>query len=396
MTAVVGGVYAEECLEPFWNDVYGSGGRAAAALSGWCDDLKLVTYRSSALADGLENLSAIYGFPIEGPEVRDAVSFRYIHSLDEPRIAPRPDSISVHPPIEVSGDVVLRFGMLEGDARVTARRAVYDPQSAFDPRPFHENGSTADELALILNAFEARRLTNETEPERMVEALIEKQDASIVVLKLGGHGAIVATRTSRTRVPAYRSDTVWKLGAGDVFSAAFTKFWACDGLEPTEAADLASRSVSVYASTRSLPIPAKKELAALDLSPVTPSSGRVYIAAPFFTLADLWLVEEIRQRLLDMGVGVFSPLHDVGLGTAQEVALRDLEGLDQADVVLAVLSGSDPGTIFEVGYAVAKGKPVICLAQNMRDEDAKMPEGSGCLIVSDLVTAIYHSIWALA
>ena len=32
MTAVVGGVYAEECLEPFWNDVSGSGGRAAAAL----------------------------------------------------------------------------------------------------------------------------------------------------------------------------------------------------------------------------------------------------------------------------------------------------------------------------------------------------------------------------
>ena len=90
MTAVVGGVYAEECLEPFWNDVYGSGGRAAAALSGWCDDLKLVTYRSSALADGLENLSAIYGFPIEGPEVRDEVSFRYIHSLEEPRIAPLP------------------------------------------------------------------------------------------------------------------------------------------------------------------------------------------------------------------------------------------------------------------------------------------------------------------
>lgn len=396
MTTVVGGLYAEECLEPYWNDIYGSGGRAAAALSGWCDNLRLVTYRAAPLAEGLENLTAIYGFPIEGPDVEEAVSFRYIHSLDEPRIAPRPDSIRMESAIDVADDVVLRFGMLEGDAKIDARRAVYDPQSAFDPRPFHENGSKADELALILNAFEGRRLTGLEEPDRIAEDLLENQGASVVVLKLGGHGAIVATSSQSKRIPAYRSETVWKLGTGDIFSAAFTKFWGCDGLEPAMAADLASRAVSVYASNRSLPIPAEEALRSLNLCPVTPSNGRVYIAAPFFTLADLWLVEEIRQRLLDMGVQVFSPLHEVGLGTAQEVALQDLIGLDDADVVLAVLSGSDPGTIFEVGYAVARNKPVVCLAQNMRDEDAKMPEGSGCLIVSDLVTAIYHSIWALA
>ena len=36
MIAVVGGCYAELCLMPSWNHVYGSAGRAAAAISSRC------------------------------------------------------------------------------------------------------------------------------------------------------------------------------------------------------------------------------------------------------------------------------------------------------------------------------------------------------------------------
>lgn len=51
--------------------------------------------------------------------------------------------------------------------------------------------------------------------------------ADVVVIKMGGHGALVATKSSEpTAVPAYKSGNVWKLGSGDVFSAAFTSFWA--------------------------------------------------------------------------------------------------------------------------------------------------------------------------
>jgi len=59
------------------------------------------------------------------------------------------------------------------------------------------------------------------------------------------------------------------------------------------------------------------------------------------------------------------------------------------------LNGGDAGTIFEIGYAVAKEKPVVALAQNVRPEDLKMSEGSGCVIADDFVTAIYQSVWAL-
>lgn len=396
MITVVGGVYAERCIEPFWDDVYGSAGRAAAAISAAVPGVRLVTYRAEDLADGLENLAAVYGLTVEGPAMKTGVGFDYMHSLAEPRITPRPDALQPQqPPLVVEDDVVLRFGMLEGTAVVTARRAVYDPQSAFDPRPFHENGSSAKELAVILNMLEARRLTGETEPERMIEKLLASQGATIVVLKMGGRGALVACGNDRASVPAYRSDTVWKIGSGDVFSAAFTQFWAVESYPPALAADLASRAVSRYAETRTLPIPSSDILGGLSAEPVVPGKGRVYIAAPFFNLGELWVVEEIRSHLREMGVDVFSPLHDVGRGPASEVAAKDLEGLDLCGAVLAVLNGGDAGTIFEVGYAVAKGLPVVALAQNVRPEDLKMPEGAGCRIVEDLVSAIYHVVWSL-
>ena len=395
MTSVVGGVYLERCIEPFWDDVYGSGGRAAAAMSAAVPEVRLHTYQAAPLRDGIENLEGAYGMRVVGPDVPGCVSFDYFHSLAVPRIAPRPDAIVEHAPIEVVDDVVLRFGMLEGSGKVTADRAVYDPQSAFDPRPFAENGSTAKRLALILNRLEASCLTDARDPETAVRELLDSQRAEVVVLKMGGHGALVGTRDGCTLVPAYKSCTVWKIGSGDVFSASFTQFWAVDGRPAAEAADLASRATSHYCGTRALPTPSVEELLAMAPEPVTPGSGRIYLAAPFFNLAERWIVEEVRTQLLEMGVAVFSPLHDVGPGPGEIVAPADLKGVDDCDAMLAILNGADPGTIFEIGYAVAQGKPVVALAQNMRPEDLKMVTGSGCLVVEDVVSAIYHTVWSL-
>ena len=133
----------------------------------------------------------------------------------------------------------------------------------------------------------------------------------------------------------------------------------------------------------------------MQLDALTPGDGRVYLAAPFFDLGQRWIVEETRSLLLDMGVDVFSPLHDVGSGPGHLVAPQDLLGLDSANAVLAILNGADVGTVFEVGYAVAKKLPVVALAQNMRAEDLKMIEGTGGFVVEDLVSAIYHVVWRL-
>ena len=395
MTTVTGGLYVERCIEPRWDDAYGSGGRAAAALSAGVPGIRLVTYRSPGLADAEASLSSAYGIRIEGPLSAAEISFDYFHSLAVPRITPRPDAICRHDPINLEDDIVLRFGMLEGSARVTAGTAVYDPQSAFDPRPFGENGSSADRVALILNRLEARRFSGVDDPHHAVEILLSRGDADVIILKMGGHGALVASGGDRWKIPAYRSEGVFKIGSGDVFSAAFTQFWAIEGREPAAAADLASRATSRYVDTRALPIASAIELDDANAAAVTPGKGRIYIAAPFFNLAERWIVEEIRNQLLQMDVPVFSPLHDVGEGPGEVVAPLDLKGLDDCQAVLAILNGTDAGTIFEVGYAVARGIPVVALAQNMRPEDVKMPAGSGCRIVGDVVSTIYRAVWAL-
>lgn len=395
MTTVAGGLYVERCIEPRWDDAYGSGGRAAAALSAAVPGIKLMTYRSAELADAEASLKSAYGIEIQGPASPQEIAFDYFHSLATPRITPRPDAIAKQDSFYVDDDVVLRFGMLEGGARVRARTAVYDPQSAFDPRPFTENGSVAERVALILNRLEARRFSGEDDPERGVGVLLERGEADVIVLKMGGHGALVSTKEGRWTVPAYRSESVFKIGSGDVFSAAFTQFWAIEGRSPAEAADLASRATSQYVNTRSLPIATADELLAINAEAVTPGNGRIYIAAPFFNLAERWIVEEVRNQLTMMHVPVFSPLHDVGEGPGEIVAPLDLKGLDDCQAVLAILNGVDAGTVFEVGYAIARGIPVVALAQNMRPEDVKMPAGTGCRIVGDLVSAIYHSVWAL-
>lgn len=395
MITVTGGVYRERCIEPHWDDVFGSAGRAAVALADFGEEIVLHTYRARPLTDGLRNLQAAFGISIIGPEVPEEVAFEYVHSLGTPRITPRPDAIVKHASIEVDGDVVLRFGMMEGTAKVTGRRVVYDPQSAFDPRPYRENGSKANKLAVILNRLEGRRLSGKSEPAEIAAYILESWEADVVVLKMGGHGALVTVNgRPPVNVPSFRSENVWKIGSGDVFSAAFTYFWGRQELQAAEAAELASRATCHYCGTRSLPLPSMVDLRTNKNVPANPRHGKVYLAAPFFNLAERWMVEEVRDQLLHLEMEVFSPLHDVGVGPGEVVAKADLEGLDQCSVVLAILNGGDAGTIFEIGYAVARGIPVIALAQNTKPEDLKMPIGAGCRVYSDLVTAIYQTVWA--
>jgi len=53
----------------------------------------------------------------------------------------------------------------------------------------------------------------------------------------------------------------------------------------------------------------------------------------------------------------------------------------------------DPGTVFEVGYARALGKPAVIYCENESTENKKMMEGSGCVLENDYVTAIYRTLW---
>ena len=391
--SIVGGVYRERCIEPLWDYVYGSAGRALAATSALVPGTRLVTYVDEVTKPAAMTLASDCGGSLEAHETDRSICFDYLHPMAAPQITPPPGS-TTNPAIHVTDDVVLRYGMLEGDAIVDAKVAIYDPQSAYGASRFHANGSKAERLAIVLNQVEARSMTG-IDDARAAAASLIAEGAEVVVLKMGPSGALVLTNAGEQLVPLYKSASVFKIGSGDVFSSTFAALWGCLGYSPTEAADLASRATSYSCQARTLPPPAPSTLKGMDLQPLKPGAGTIYLAGPFFDLGQRWLVEEANDLLLSMGAKVFSPVHAVGAGPAHIVAPEDIKGLEESDVVFAILNGMDPGTIFEAGYAVKMGIPVIGLAQNVRPEDLKMLTGTGCEVHDDFASALYRAIWAL-
>jgi len=122
----------------------------------------------------------------------------------------------------------------------------------------------------------------------------------------------------------------------------------------------------------------------------------VYLAGPFFTLNQLWLVKQARTDLRSLGLEVFSPIHDVGGGSPEAVVQPDLAAIKGADILFAIVDGLDPGTVYEIGYARSQGKPVVVYSENETNEDLKMMIGDGCIMQSDYATAIYHTVWEAA
>jgi nucleoside 2-deoxyribosyltransferase len=393
---IVGGVYGERCIQPAWDAVYGSAGRAAEAVQDLvAGTVELVTYVASDAFRTVQDLANRSGATLISHSSSAFISFDYFHPLATPTIHPHPSLIAAEAPITVKGDVVLRYGMMEGDAVVDANMAVYDPQSAFDPQKFSTNGSKANRLAIVLNRAEASAMTGIADPTAAAKAVMHSEGAEVIVLKRGSHGATVITAGGEHPIPAYETDRVWKVGSGDVFSATFAALWACHGLTPERAADLASRATANYVNSRHLPVPDVATLDRLEFKPIKPGSGTIYLAGPFFDISQRWLVEESLSMLTGLGATVFSPVHAVGPGPAHYVAPKDIAGLEKSDVVFAILNGLDTGTIFEVGYAVKKEIPVVALAQNVKDEDLKMIVGSNCTITDDFASALYRAVWRL-
>jgi nucleoside 2-deoxyribosyltransferase/ATP-dependent protease HslVU (ClpYQ) peptidase subunit len=385
-------------MHPRWDEYFGSGGRAAAAIRRLDIPVVLHAYADDHAADSFRMRAALEDITFHHTEIPQTPGFEYVHGLATPYIRHMTTS---QPSIELRSAYVLRFGMLEGEGIVHAARAVYDPQDAKRPQSFRANGSTADELALIVNRHEAALMLGDgTLPvEAMARALSRQESARVVVIKQGPNGALVLVDDKAQNVPAYLTSRVWKIGSGDNFAAHFAAAWLHDGLSAEQAADRASRATAYFCEHQG-DSPTRGALEAYEPRPiVTGPKWRqghrpsVYLAGPFFDLPQLWLIEQAREALRESGLRVFSPYHDVGRGSAEEVVDKDLKGIVDCDVVLALIDGLDPGTVYEVGYARALPRPVVIYSERQTAEDLKMMHGSACMIVDDFVSAIYQTIW---
>lgn len=397
---VVGGAYEEQCVRPQWHEVFGSAGRAASAIAAVAGSnlVELHCYVDDQTQEVVAARCSLDGSRLSSTVVERTCSFRYNHGLETPRIeAPR----DRYAPIHVRANRIVRFGMLEGEAIVNGERVVYDPQNVLAPDIFRANGSTARELAVVLNHREAAAMTHlgDATPEELAKAVLAQNSARVVVMKRGPLGALVYDGCTFTTIPAYVSDNVWKIGSGDVFVGHFAYRWLHEGRSEADSAILASQATAMYCETSGFPMANSFEAfakPAITASPRYLNGYRptVYLAGPFFTLAQLWLVEQARANLQSFGLNVFSPYHDVGHGSAEDVVELDLKGIHRSDILFAIGDGLDTGTIYEIGYARARDIPVIIYCENESQEDQKMMQGSGCIICADYVSAIYKTLWA--
>ena len=127
---------------------------------------------------------------------------------------------------------------------------------------------------------------------------------------------------------------------------------------------------------------------------------RIYQAGPLFTAAEIRWHQDLKQQLTIAGYDVqwpgdFFTLGEIdafGAAAPKFIMERDRVAIEACDTVLALLDGPqvDDGTAWEIGYAYAKGKPVIGIRTDFRNGGDTthgrvnaMIEGSCVAIVKD-------------
>jgi nucleoside 2-deoxyribosyltransferase len=197
------------------------------------------------------------------------------------------------------------------------------------------------------------------------------------------------------------------LGSGDIFSSVFSYYWMICEKDPSDAAQLASRAVAVFSDNNSIiPLPKNYAQMADEYEDFYLPNSKclddktIYLAGPFFSLHEKWIIEECHRILENLGFNVFSPMHDVGiLGNdiseekLQEVVEEDLEEIDSCDAILAILDNYDPGTSFELGYGVKHDLPTHIILHSTSSVEITMFEGSQCKLHDDFSTALFSLAW---
>ncbi len=96
---------------------------------------------------------------------------------------------------------------------------------------------------------------------------------------------------------------------------------------------------------------------------------KIYLAGPLFTTPEREWNAAFTRLLEAGGHEVFLPqAHEAPEPTGPAIFKKDLEGLDWAEGVVAIMDGPDPdsGTCWECGYAYARNKPVVLLRTDFR------------------------------
>ena len=96
---------------------------------------------------------------------------------------------------------------------------------------------------------------------------------------------------------------------------------------------------------------------------------RIYFAGPLFTTAERDFNAAVGAHLREAGHEVFLPQdQELNAYDPGRIFRNDVDHVDWSNVVVGIMDGSDPdsGTAWEIGYAYAKGTPIILLRTDFR------------------------------
>ncbi|MBN3516812.1 nucleoside 2-deoxyribosyltransferase [Vibrio neptunius] len=406
--SVVGGVYKESCAWPEHWQILGSAGRASLILMQLEKETSVSLYTSIHPEDigDLHSQFINRHYSIKNLASDFTVQFSYDHPLAIPQTYPRDIQLSDLPKLEIKDTKAknsIVFGMYERIPVVNCKSVVYDPQNVYFPRLFRQCGSEADELIYILNRAELGYFYKQAGHDvsasfsNQARWLLYHENAKAVVVKCGSLGALVCTRDKEEWISPCYTRKVNPIGSGDAFVAAFSHFYFVRQLSVFESAQKASIATAFYVEKGMMVSESnlnKFAQSATFLESNNPKvKKKVYLAGPFFNVSQMWLVNQCKLALESFGFEVFSPYHELGIAEAEIVAPEDIKAIDNCDLLYALFDGHDPGTLFEIGYAIKAGKQVVVYAENSTDEHLKMYSGTGCVVERDFATSIYKLAW---
>ena len=109
-----------------------------------------------------------------------------------------------------------------------------------------------------------------------------------------------------------------------------------------------------------------KSLAGVTLPWHDRPNYNIYLAAPDFSYVDRQILDQVIASLEYHNFNLRRPIKENGELNEQSsdhnrklVYLNDCQLIDECDLIFAVPIFKDPGTLVEIGMAIAKSKPVI-------------------------------------
>lgn len=122
------------------------------------------------------------------------------------------------------GDILMLQNEISGLDHLLARGREKGMRIMLNPSPMDESLKKADLSGvtwLMLNETEGWELTGQKEPDRILDALLERYPGMQVILTLGGDGAVWCNNKGRFSQPCFPAKAVDTTAAGDTFTGYF-------------------------------------------------------------------------------------------------------------------------------------------------------------------------------